>query len=146
MQKYIIMAHGANQGYVKAIANGRVIFTKSQAEAKKFNTEDSVQSAIDRCQRLVAEPTTIFIYDTVQVLNVSRKPKIYYEERALQWAEQYGIIEYKVQGNKMIYVQTYNGGMYEKPYTMKSTINLDTMTTESRVRLQRLNRKGYYNV
>ena len=145
MQRYIIMAHGANHGYVKAIDKGKVIFTNSQAEAKKFNTEDSVQFAIDRCQRLVTEPTTIFIYDTVQVLNVSRKPKIYYEERALRWAEQYGIIEYKVQGNKMIYVQTYGGG-YEKPYTMKSTINLDTMTTESRIKLKRLNRKGYYNV
>lgn len=145
MQKYIIMAYGANHGYVKAIVKGRVVFTNSQAEAKKFNTEDAVQSAIDRCQRLITEPTAIFIYDTVQVLNVSRKPKIYYEERALRWAEQYGIIEYKVQGNKMIYVQTYGGGC-EKPYTVKSTINLDTMTTESRIKLKRLNRKGYYNV
>jgi hypothetical protein len=145
MQKYVITAHGANEGYVEAISKDRVIFTKSQAEAKKFNTEDLVQSAIDRCQRLIGLSSTVFIYDTVQVMSVSRKPKAYYDERAVQWAERYGILEYKVQGNKMFYVQTY-GTRYEKPYTVKSTINLDTMTTESRVKLSRINRKGYYNV
>ena len=145
MQKYIIIAHGANEGYVKALSKDKIYFTKNQAEAKKFNTEDRVQSAIDRCQRLVGLSNTVFVYDTIQVLNVSRKPRVYYEERAIQWAERYGIVEYRVQGNKMIYVQTYGGG-YEKPYTMKSTINLDTMTTESRVKLRRMSRKGYYNV
>lgn len=145
MQKYIIIAHGANEGYVKAISKGKIYYTKNQAEAKRFNTEDAVQSAIDRCQRLVGLSSTVFVYDAIQVMSVSRKPRVYYEERAIQWADRYGIVEYKVQGNKMIYVQTYGGG-YEKPYTMKSTINLDTMTTESRVKLRRMSRKGYYNV
>ncbi len=46
-----------------------------------------------------------------------------YEEKALLFAEKYGVIEYEVQGNTMVYYQTYT----LENRTIKATVNLDTM-------------------
>lgn len=44
-----------------------------------------------------------------------------YEELAEEYACRYGIIEYEVRGNKMIFVERYDYGLYQ------SVVNLDTM-------------------
>jgi len=56
----------------------------------------------------------------------------FYEQKALEYAEEYGIIEYKVKNNLMI---KYHSFPYERT-TYKSIINLDTMK-ETRTRLKR---------
>lgn len=48
------------------------------------------------------------------------------EQIALRWAENYGIINYKVEGNKMVYYKTYRKYLMNPAYSMKHTINLDT--------------------
>lgn len=73
-----------------------------------------------------------------------------YKQRALEYAEKYGIITYKVIGNKMIYnVNFYNsefiGKWVRKPCTMQRTVNLDTMEVTSK-QLQRLQKNGWDNV
>lgn len=44
-----------------------------------------------------------------------------YEEKAIHYAEKYGIIDFKVKGNKMIYYESFHDGTY------KSEVNLDTL-------------------
>lgn len=58
-----------------------------------------------------------------------------YEQKALEFAEKYGIIEYHIQNNTMIY---YSSFPFEQR-TYKTIINLDTMLTEYRKPL-----KNYY--
>jgi hypothetical protein len=75
----------------------------------------------------------------------------YYEQKALEYAEHYGILTYSIKGNLMIYNQNYNnnefiGGKWTKnPCTYQRTINLDT-GEESSKRLQRLQKNGWDNV
>ena len=55
----------------------------------------------------------------------------YYKMRAREYAEEYGVIDYKVKNNEMIYRERYPlEGIY------KATVNLDTMV-ETRKRLYR---------
>lgn len=58
-----------------------------------------------------------------------------YEDKALRYAERYGVIEYHVKGNKMIYYMSYP---LERA-TMKVVVDLDAMKEDERIRL-----KGYY--
>lgn len=55
-----------------------------------------------------------------------------YENKALLYAEEYGIIEYYVRGNKMIYYSSFP----LEHSTIKAVVNLDTMT-ETRKYLNR---------
>lgn len=73
-----------------------------------------------------------------------------YEELATRYAEQYGIIVYKVKGKYMIYNQNYYNSEYlgkwvRKPCTMQRTVNLDTFEVQSR-QLQKLQPNGWHNV
>ena len=73
-----------------------------------------------------------------------------YKQRALEYAEKYGIITYKVIGNKMIYnVNFYNsefiGKGVRKPCTVQIAVNLDTMEVTSK-QLKRLQKNGWDNV
>lgn len=75
----------------------------------------------------------------------------YYESKALIYAEEYGIISYKVKDNIMIYNQNYSedefirGKWTSKPCTYQRLLNLDSGNTDTR-KLQRLQKDGWDNV
>lgn len=56
-----------------------------------------------------------------------------YEDRAQTYAEEYGIIEYYVIGNRMLHYVSFQ---HERK-TCKAVINLDTQKTESWIPLKR---------
>mgnify|MGYP005611113265 FL=1 len=68
-----------------------------------------------------------------------------YTNKATQYAEQHGIIEYTVNGNKMTYYANYSAYLSEGRRTYKIVVNLDTMKEESRTQLKRWNVRGNYN-
>lgn len=86
-----------------------------------------------------------------EIKRMSKQTKQVYEQKALQYAEHYGIITYKVTGNTMIYNQNYrnseciNGKWRDNPCTYQRRINLDTMETTT-IKLKRLNKNGWDNV
>lgn len=64
--------------------------------------------------------------------NVHNLP--YYEFRALRYAEKYGIIDYKIEDNKMIFYEFHKDSVYDKkPTKYKYVVNLDTMEGENGV-------------
>ncbi len=75
-----------------------------------------------------------------------------YEVQAEKWAEQYGIVTYKVKGRFMTYHQNYIedvrvANRYEKrPVTYKRVIDLDKMVTVENTMLSRLQKDGWDNV
>ena len=52
------------------------------------------------------------------------------EHKALLYAEEHGIIDYKVKGNRMIYYENHAAYLDNPRYTIKVTIRLDTMQEE----------------
>ena len=71
--------------------------------------------------------------------------QINYEQRAIAWAENYGIVEYKVKGRYMVYNKSYNAYLNEPRYTIQHTVDLNTMTELPTKRLKRFDPKGRYN-
>lgn len=75
----------------------------------------------------------------------------YYEAKALAHAERYGILEYRVKKNIMIYNQNYknteyiNGKWRDTPCTYQRIVNLDTGEISTK-KLQRLQKDGWHNV
>ena len=66
-----------------------------------------------------------------------------HEKNALLFCEKYGIIEYTVNGNQLIYYR--NNAIAQGIYkTYKHTVNLDTMD-ETVTELKRINKKGFIN-
>ena len=63
------------------------------------------------------------------------------EQRALLYAEEHGILEWKIKGNRMIYYANYP----EQKYTIKVTVRLDSMK-EERQKLTKWNPKGNVNM
>lgn len=91
---------------------------------------------------------------TVNNLTLTKDNKLIsnkdYNQIALEYAEKYGIITYKVKDNYMIYNQNYKnsefiGKWVEKPYTMQRKVNLETMQTDS-IKLKRVQKDGWDNV
>ena len=68
-----------------------------------------------------------------------------YEVMAAQWAEKYGIVDYKVKGKYMIYNVSYPATMFEPRYTMQRQVDLTTMRTVVNKKLQRYDKKGEVN-
>lgn len=68
----------------------------------------------------------------------------YYEDRATLWAERYGIVEYRIRGNKMIYNVSFPKYLCEPRYTVQHTVNLNTFE-ESTKQLGRYDPNGVYN-
>ena len=68
-----------------------------------------------------------------------------YNLKADCYAEEHGIIEYTVNGNKMTYYANYPAYLSEGRRTYKIVVNLDTMKEESRMQLKRWNVRGDYN-
>ena len=56
-----------------------------------------------------------------------------YEEKALRFAEKYGIIEYDVIDKEMKYVEIFGQGDNKEIY--ESTVNLETMSEQRRRRV-----------
>lgn len=75
----------------------------------------------------------------------------FYEKRARRYAEYYGIINYKVRGNIMIFNQNYgqkevaSGTWVGKPVTYRREVELYTYNVRS-TKLDRLQRNGWDNV
>jgi len=67
-------------------------------------------------------------------------------ERASRYAEEHGIVDYSVQGSKMIYYANYPAYLTEPRRTYKVTVNLCAGKEEARERLKRWNRKGNHNM
>lgn len=76
--------------------------------------------------------------------------KEHYDNIALQYAEKYGIITYRVKGKCMIYNRNSNdkeflGGKWvSKPTTYQRTVDLDTMQVTVK-KLARLQKDGWDN-
>lgn len=70
----------------------------------------------------------------------------YIERQADVFVERYGIVEYTVKGDLLIYYRNSRNSIYDKkPTTYKFVVNLATGETFKGVALKRLNKKGYYN-
>lgn len=69
-----------------------------------------------------------------------------YSVKAIQYAEDRGIIEYTVKGSKMIYYTNYPANLSERKRTYMVTVNLITGKEETRVKLDRWSRKGNDNM
>lgn len=66
-----------------------------------------------------------------------------HEKRAILFCETYGIIEYQIKGDQLIYYR--NNAIAQGVYrTYKHTVNLDTMK-ETVTELKKLNKKGFIN-
>lgn len=70
----------------------------------------------------------------------------YYEEKALRYAEEHGIVEYSVDGCKMTYYANYPAYIAEPKRTYKVTVNLITGIEDLRVRMKRWNKAGNHNM
>lgn len=67
------------------------------------------------------------------------------QNRAIRWAEQYGIVQYRIKGTTMIYNVSYNGSLCENRYTVQHKVNLISMKEQKPVTLKRFDKKGYLN-
>ena len=67
-----------------------------------------------------------------------------YESVALHYAEQYGIINYKVKGSQMIYNVSYPAYLSNPRYTIQHIVNLDTLKEQTK-RLKRFDSNGLVN-
>ena len=70
----------------------------------------------------------------------------HYKTKADCYAEEHGIVEYTISGNKMIYYTNYPTYLSEQRRTYKIVVNLNTMKEESRIQLKRWNKLGSYNM
>lgn len=77
---------------------------------------------------------------------VEKKVTIW-EEKSIEYEEEYGIFAHKVIGKKMIYYANYPKYLDNPARTYKIVVNLEKMAEESRTLLSRYYRKlGYHNM
>ena len=69
----------------------------------------------------------------------------YYEHKADYYAEEHGIIDYKVNGNKMTYYANYPKYLAEPRRTYKVVYDLES-GVETRTLLKKYYRRGIYNM
>lgn len=67
-----------------------------------------------------------------------------YQQKAIAYAETYGIIKYRVSENKIIYNVSYPAYLSNPRYTIQHIVNLDTGEHSSR-QLGRFDKDGLYN-
>lgn len=66
-------------------------------------------------------------------------------DRALEYVEKYGIIDYTMKGKNLIYYTDHREYVGQKtPTTYKAVVNLETMR-EARTRLKKHNKRGLLN-
>lgn len=68
-----------------------------------------------------------------------------YEDKAIEYCEKYGIIQYKISNGTLVYYANYPAYLGSKKRTYKVTVDLDNME-EKRVELKRYNPEGNYNM
>lgn len=74
-----------------------------------------------------------------------------YEQLAIEYAEKYGIISYRIIGNKMKFNQNYynkefiKGKWRNNPCTYQRVLDLDTMQLNT-IKLKRLQKDGWNNI
>lgn len=68
-----------------------------------------------------------------------------FNQLAIEWAEKYGIVEYKVYGKILTYIVSYPVSGYESHYTQKFFVDLIEGKTVKSVRMKRYNPKGLVN-
>ena len=68
-----------------------------------------------------------------------------YEQKAVLWAEEHGIVEYRVKGRTLIYNVSYPQMCYEPRSTYQFKVDLDTGISSQGVKLKRYDPKGVYN-
>jgi len=66
--------------------------------------------------------------------------------KAIEYAEKYGIISFKVKGRRMVYYVNYPATQFEKRRTYKVIVDLKKMSEHSRVLLKRWYRPGNHNM
>lgn len=69
----------------------------------------------------------------------------HYDQNALQYAEKYGIISYRVTGRYMIYNKSFPKYLRNEAYTVQFKIDLDTMSCIKSTTLKRVMKDGYNN-
>ena len=73
------------------------------------------------------------------------KDSNYYNNRAIAWAEEHGIVEYRVKDKYMIYNVSYPAIACEPRRTYQFKVDLDTGKTVESKQLKRYDPKGVYN-
>ena len=68
-----------------------------------------------------------------------------YKHRAIAWAEEYGIVEYRIKDKYMIYNVSYPAMACEPRRTYQFKVDLDTGKTVESKQLKRYDPKGVYN-
>lgn len=66
--------------------------------------------------------------------------------KAIEYAEKYGIISFKVKGRRMVYYVNYPATQFEKRRTYKVIVDLKKMREHSRVLLKQCYRPGNHNM
>lgn len=66
-------------------------------------------------------------------------------QRAIEYAEKHGILDFNVKGNRMIYYANYPAYLAESDRTYKVTVRLDTMREERQL-LNKYYPKGNNNM
>ena len=67
------------------------------------------------------------------------------QNKAIRYAETYGIVHYRVQGNYMIYNVSYPKYLNNPRYTVQFKVDLNTGKTVESKQLKRYDPKGVYN-
>ena len=68
-----------------------------------------------------------------------------FEDKAIEYCEKHGVIDYKITPTLLIYYANYPAYLYEKRRTYKVTVDLSTME-EKRTLLKKWNAKGNSNM
>lgn len=128
--RYVIYEEG--KGYIRSIPKTTLGYTltKKPEQAKKFNSLELVEGTIDELVLAgYSKDNQLHVFGYEEYISPQEH---YYNDRALRWAERYGILNYKVNKNLMIYYVSYPAYLRNPRYTIKHTVNLDTMreTTE----------------
>lgn len=76
---------------------------------------------------------------------MATKKQMMYNELALRYAEEHGIMVYRVEKNLMIYNQSYRAYLSNPRYTIQKTVNLDIGKEVGSRKLARFDKKGYLN-
>ena len=68
-----------------------------------------------------------------------------YIDKATEYAEEYGIIEFQVKGKNLVYYRSYYSYYEKRKFTTKFVVNLDTMET-TKTPLKRWNKLGDWSM
>lgn len=79
----------------------------------------------------------------IKYKNIKNNTEIY-QQRALAYVEKYGIVEYRIEKNFLVFNVSYPAYLSNSRYTIQHRVNLDTMEETTR-KMKRYDPKGAYN-